>query len=141
MKSIILILVFTATIILLPACCKVACVANYIVVDFSNFQTKEFDTLVYLGYERGSNFTILKDSSLGALPHLPNDTTQSHYITSLEINYDWIIKLPRPNKTYRFTNYNIGIDRCSCGNTKYDVLISYTVNGISQNNYVYKLVK
>ncbi len=125
----------------LTACCKVACVGNYIVLDYSNYKVKDFDTLYFLGYERGSNFSILKDSSIRGVPFQPNDTTTSSYSTSFNIDYDWIVKMPRQNKTFRFTNYNTSTDRCSCGNTKYEVLLSYTVNGATQTNYVYQLPK
>ncbi len=133
---------FAFAVIILSACCKANCVANIIYLDFTNYQEKEFDTIIYSGYERGSNFTLLKTTSRDIKPFIPNDTTRVlYYNPSLEINLDWLIKIVRSGKTYQITDYKTVQDRCGCGNGKYEVLTSYSVNGVAQNSPYLKLSK
>ena len=141
MKSIFLIFTFIVATLLFSACCKVACSANDISLDFSNYRYEDVDTIYYLGYERGSNFRNLKDSNANVVPVNQRDTFRLRFGKILEINYDWIIKIPKQNKTFRFTDYEVGIDRCGCGNNKFEVLEAYTVNGIRQTNRFYTLPK
>jgi hypothetical protein len=141
MKPIMLILTVITATLLLSACCKVACSANDISLDFTNYRYEDVDTIYYLGYERGSNFRNLKDSNATVVPVNQRDTFRLRFSTILYINYDWVIKIPKQNKTFRFTDYEVGIDRCGCGNTKYEVLEAYTVNGVRQTNRFYTLPK
>lgn len=141
MKPIILIIAAIVTTLVLSACCKVGCKADDITIDLSNYKYKDIDTIYYLGYERGSNFKNLKDSTGFVYKTSTNDTTYFTDIRSLHIAYDWVVKIPKQNKTFRFTDYEVGIDRCGCGNTKYEVLEAYTVNGVRQGNRFYTLPK
>ena len=141
MKPIILILTLVTATLLLSACCKVYCSADDFTVDLSNYRYKDIDTICYLGYERGSNFKNLKDSIGYVYKLSANDTAYFTDVRSLHIAYDWVIKIPKQNKTFRFTDYEVGIDRCGCGNTKYEVLEAYTVNGVRQTNRFYTLPK
>ncbi len=141
MKSILLIFTVIIATLLLSACCKVYCSADDITIDLSNYKYKDIDTIFYLGYERGSNFKSLKDSIATIFKPITNDTFQLSYANTLHIAYDWIIKIPKQNKVFRFADYEVGIDRCNCGNAKYEVLEAYTVNGTRQTNRFYTLPK
>lgn len=141
MKPFISILAIITTTLLLSACCKVYCSADDITIDLSNYKYRDIDTIFYLGYERGSNFKNLKDSTATIFKPIANDTFQLSYVNSLHIAYDWVVKIPKQNKIFRFTDYEVGIDRCGCGNTKYEVLEAYTVNTVRQTNRFYSLPK
>lgn len=88
MKSIFLIFTVIVATLLFSACCKVACSANDISLDFTNYRYEDVDTIYYLGYERGSNFRNLKDSNANVVPVNQRDTFRLRFGKILEINYD-----------------------------------------------------
>ena len=141
MKSIVLLSTVIAFSVLIAACCKVYCKADELTVYLSNYRLKDIDTIFYLGYERGSSFKNLKDSTATIYKTNLNDTFQLSDGNTLHVAYDWVIKIPKQNKIFRFTDYEVGIDRCGCGNTKYEVLEAFSVTGTRQTNRFYTLPK
>ncbi len=132
-------LLFFVALLLVSSCCKIGCYGTEITISLENYKRLEVDTLIFLGYDRNTNFSVLKDSALYVTPVPPTDTFRATHAHSINADKNWIIKVPSVNKEFRFSNYDITTARCSCGNTKYELIRSYKVNGIEEKSLFYTL--
>lgn len=135
------IIILQFVILTLSACCKMACEGNTIIISLQNYKRSELDTITFISYEQGSNFLRKKDSLSYTLPNVANDTARATHVHSITSDKDWIINIPSVNKEFKISNYETATARCSCGNKKYSLVKSYTVNGTKETDIFYTLTR
>jgi hypothetical protein len=82
---------------------------------------------------------LLKDSALYDIPNAATDSSAVTHSHSIYADKDWIIKIPSLNKEFKIHNFKTATARCECGNKKYSILTSYSVNGVEVKSGFLKL--
>jgi hypothetical protein len=139
-------LFFTLLIILLPAflmqgCCKVYCGIKTFTVRFINYTVADVDTVLFVKYAANGRFDQ-KIDSIYEYPY-PNqaDTIHAGLTMNVEYNKDWKIKLLSTGREYNITAIQTAKKNCSCGNSTYEVISKYNLDGINYNNDIFDLKK
>jgi len=117
-----------AVIIIVSGCCKAECISRTLFVSFNKLKAVNTDSVTFLGYKPGTNFTQRTDSIFITAPIAASDTSYSHLYRELWAETDWKIINHSLNKEYRLNNFEIDKVKC-CGERAY-VVRSFTVDGV-----------
>lgn len=118
-------------IVLLAGCCKVYCDGRELGISFRTFKAADTDTVVFVSYlpkttTKVDSFAIVSIISA-------NDTTRSSVSHAISSAYDWKITLSSINREFAIENFQLKKDQCSCGGSEYQLISSFTVNGVRKN--------
>ena len=126
-KEFIFVVICTA-IIIVSGCCKAECLSRTLYISFNKLKAINTDSVTFLGYKAGTNFTQRTDSIFITAPIATSDTSYSGLFRELWAETDWKIINHSLNKEYRLNNFEIDKVKC-CGERAY-VVHSFQVNGI-----------
>ena len=115
------------------------CEGSMIFFTLDKYKRFEVDTIVIVGYVPNTNFSVVTDSSVFITPNVTGDTSRAIHSHSVKADRDFIIKLPSANKHIKIADFNTTTARCECGNKKYTVVKSFTVDGVMQTNPFFSL--
>lgn len=97
-----------------------------------NFASNEVDSIAIETYLANSNFTTRIDNSYTIVRSRGvNDTNLIIFLPKkLNIAHKYQVTMLSTGQVYEMTNFTSRKEECNCPNDKYDVLESYSVNGL-----------
>lgn len=132
-------LYYCLALVAITGCCKVYCVDVELGVDFSRMKATDTDTVLFLGYKKGSNFQERIDSIAIITQVAETDTTRSGLFHTLSFSKDWKVVIPAIQKEYYITDFIVKNENCSCGGNDYSVIRYFKVNGEEKEGINYKV--
>jgi hypothetical protein len=126
-----IIIIACTLIIILNSCCKADCINRSIFLSFNKLRAVNTDSVSFLSYTAGTNFTQITDSMFILTPVAASDTSFSNVYRDLFAGLDWKIINHSLNKEYRLNNFEIEKVKC-CGERAY-VVRSFQLNGVSNS--------
>ena len=141
-KSLFFIILLTGvTIFLLQGCCKAYCGINTLTVRFINYKVADIDTLLFVKYAANGRFDQKIDSIYQFTSANQADTIYGGLSMNVDYDKDWKIKLLSINREYQITVVQTIKKNCTCGNSRYEVISKYNLDGINYNNDIFDLKK
>jgi hypothetical protein len=123
----------TCASILIYGCCQMYCNKSEFPLLLLNFNREDVDTVVFVKYQPGGQFTNKIDSFYEYLPQyapgVPQFDSIIHYVYDLDLGKDWEIKLPGLESVYRVSDLQTGKDYCPCGPGATHVVTGYRLQG------------
>ncbi len=126
---------------LLQACCKAYCGLQPLNVRYINYKNTDVDTVLFIKYIANGRFDQKVDSfyNYNLLPQA--DTMFAVATENADYNKDWKIKILSNNKEYNVTAIKTNNKKCTCGNSTYNVISGYSLNGLTYFSDIIDLKK
>lgn len=105
-------------------------------IQLLNFAPSEVDSIAFETFSANSNFASKIDSSLtNARGRGFNDTDLIIFLPKkINTSHEYRVTILRTGQVYKLTNFATRKEECNCPSDKYNVLVSYSVNGRRENS-------
>ena len=127
--------------LLLQSCCKIYCGGGVFSIRFINYNVADIDTVLFTKYVANGNFDQKIDSVFVYAHTNQADTIYSGFSEKVEFDKDWKVKLISTGREYNITDIKTTSEKCTCGNSTYQVIKSYKLDGVIQPTFYIDLRK